>query len=130
MAVRPSAQVSIQLNPGPSDDEALLEAAAIRLRRDLLEIDEILDVTPAPMGDAPPGSKGMDVLAAGTLVVTILATAPHLRTLVSATRAALGEDRSVTLQIGSDSLTVTGVDSNEQQRLINLWLERHQDSVQ
>jgi hypothetical protein len=130
MAVRPSAQVSIQLNPGPADDENMLEATAIRLRRNLLEIDEILGVTPAQAGDAPPGSKGLDVIAAGTLVVTVIATAPHLRTLVTATRAALGGDRSVTLEIGGDSLTVTGVDSDEQQRLINLWLERHQNSLQ
>ena len=54
---------------GAPDDEALAESA-LALGRDLAELD-VEEVVPASAGGAPPGTKGVELLALGGLLVRL-----------------------------------------------------------
>jgi hypothetical protein len=53
------------------DDPAENERLALALRDELLEIDEVEDVSQATAGPAPDGARGLDVAAVGALLVTV-----------------------------------------------------------
>jgi hypothetical protein len=67
------------------------------------------------------------VLAAGELVVELVATPQVLASVIDAVRSWLGRNRarSVKLTLDRDALEVSGVSSAEQDRLIDLWVARH-----
>lgn len=115
--------VTIEVLPA-ADDPDELAALTTRLRSELLETDvdavEPLDDASAPPGDA----KGLGTLA-GWLLVR-LATTAHLRELVASVRGwAARTNRAVEITWDGDVLKVTGVTSEQQERLIDAWLARH-----
>jgi hypothetical protein len=68
----------------------------------------------------------VDVAALGALAVN-LADSQLLAAVVSVVRSWLvgSPRRSIKLQLGGDSLELTGVSSKEQRRLTDEWLARH-----
>jgi hypothetical protein len=120
--------VSIELRVGiatDSDDEELAELTG-RLRRQLLDLD-VARVDRPETGDAPIGAKGADAIALGTLVVTlarspgaITAVAKAVHRWVTAQR-----DRTAKLGLDGDTIELTGVSSRDQERLVELWIDRH-----
>jgi uncharacterized protein YidB (DUF937 family) len=118
-------QVSLQVEAGPDADAEEVAEATAQLRRELLELD--VDSVQAPEGGPPPpGSKAAEVLAIGSLIVTLVKST-GLGAVVHTIQAWISrqQQRSVKLAIDGDTLEVTGVSSEEQRRLIDEWIARH-----
>jgi hypothetical protein len=124
MEERP-ATLGIQIIVGAHSDAEEVAEATSQLRRELLALD--VDAVEVPReGEAPPGSKGLELAALGALIVTV-ARSPLLSSILAAIRSWLGrsQQRSIKLQIAGDVLELTGVSSTEQRRLTDEWLRRH-----
>jgi len=110
----------------PDADPAELEEITANLRRELLDLD-VDSVDRPPPGEAPEGSRGI-ALALGALVVKFAAP-KLLEGLVAVIKGWAsrhgGGARSVKLTMDGDSLEVSGATSEEQDRLIESWIERH-----
>ena len=119
-------ELSVELQAGPDADAEELARLAGRLRAELLDLD-VDDVQQPARGEAPAESKGAGWLAAGELVVQLVASAETLLSIIAGVRSWLGRNsaRSVKLTLGGDALEVSGVSSAEQDRLIDLWVSRH-----
>jgi hypothetical protein len=116
------------LDPGPDyDAEEVLELTQ-GLRDELLELD-VDAVRPATDGEAPDGAKGVELLAIGGLAIQFAMKSPILKAVVDTTVAWLGRQqaRSVKLTLDGDTLELTGVSSDEQNRLVEQWIARHVD---
>ena len=125
MAAGP-AELSVELQAGPDTDAEELAQLAGRLRAELLDLD--VDAVRQPVrGQAPGDAKGAGLLAAGELVVGLVASPQVLASVIDAVRSWLGRNRarSVKLTLGGDALEVSGVSSADQDRLIDLWVARH-----
>ena len=122
------AQLAAFVDAGPDSDAEELAELTRRLRGQLLELD-VDKVEPATGGEAPAGSKGIELLAIGGLVIQFAMKSEVLKSVVDATTAWLGrqQGRSVKLTLDGDTLEVTGVSSDEQRRLVDLWVARHAD---
>ena len=122
------AQLAAVVDAGPDSDAEELAELTRRLRGQLLELD-VDAVEPATAGEAPAGSKGVELLAIGGLVIQFAMKSEVLKSVVDATTAWLGrqQGRSVKLTLDGDTLEVTGVSSDEQRRLVDLWVARHAD---
>jgi hypothetical protein len=119
------ATLGIQVAVGPDGDVDEIAQATVHLRRELLDLD--VDAVEVPTaGEPPPGSRAVDAAAVGALVVN-MADSQLLVAVVTAIRAWLAGSprRSVKLQLGGDSLELSGVSSKEQRRLTDEWLARH-----
>ena len=120
------AELSVELQAAPGADAEELAQLAGRLRAELLDLD--VDAVRQPvLGEAPEDAKGAGLLAAGQLVVGLVATPEVLASIIGTVRSWLGRNRgrSVKLTLGGDALEVSGVSSAEQDRLIDLWVSRH-----
>lgn len=125
MSSRP-AKLDIRVVPGDGADAQDIAEGARRLRRELLELDvDAVDVPPA--ASAPPGSRGADAAALGALVVTV-GQSQLLPAVLATVRSWLtaSRQRSVKLEIGGDVLELSRVSQDEQRRLTDEWLRRHQ----
>jgi hypothetical protein len=122
------AQLAAVVDAGADSDAEELAELTRRLRGQLLELD-VDAVEPATAGEAPAGSKGVELLAIGGLVIQFAMKSEVLKSVVDATTAWLGrqQGRSVKLTLDGDTLEVTGVSSDEQRRLVDLWVARHAD---
>ncbi len=71
--------------------------------------------------------KQVELLALGGLVVQFVLQPEVLTSIVDGVRAWLQRQsvRSVKLTLDCDSLEVTGVSSEEQDRLVELWIARN-----
>jgi hypothetical protein len=121
-----SAELSVELQVGPDTDADELAQLAGRLRAELLDLD--VDAVRRPTrGEAPEDAKGAGLLAAGELLVGLVASPEVLASIIDTVRSWLGRSRvrSVKLTLDGDALEVSGVSSAEQERLINLWTSRH-----
>jgi Caspase domain/Effector Associated Constant Component 1 len=107
--------------PGDREELARLTEA---LRRELLDLD-VEAVQQAYAGEAPPDSRAFDVAALGTLVIT-LAQSELLAAIVSAVTAWLKDrrQRTVKVEVDGDVLELSGLPSQERQRLTEEWLRR------
>jgi hypothetical protein len=122
------AQLAAVVDAGADSDAEELAELTRRLRGQLLELD-VDAVQPATGGEAPAGSKGVELLAIGGLVIQFAMKSEVLKSVVDATTAWLGrqQGRSVKLTLDGDTLEVTGASSDEQRRLVDLWVARHAD---
>jgi hypothetical protein len=119
--------VGLQLGEEGADAERL-DALTGRLRQELLQLD-VDDVQRTTAGPAPDGARAVDVAAIGALVVSIGSTAVGLKDVVSVVRGWLsrgdGVRRTVKIQIDGDALELSEVSISEQDRLVNLFVDRH-----
>lgn len=125
MAAGP-AELSVNLQAGPDTDGEELAQLVRRLRAELLDLD--VDAVRQPVRrEAPGDAKGAGLLAAGELVVGLVASPAVLVSVIDTVRSWLGRNhaRRVKLTLGGDALEVSGVSSAEQERLIDLWVTRH-----
>jgi ornithine cyclodeaminase/alanine dehydrogenase-like protein (mu-crystallin family) len=124
-------QVTIE-QPDVRDQEEL-EALALQLREELLEA-AVERVDPARAGEAPPGTRAVDALAVGGLIVTITKAAGPLLSVVKALQSWLSrnQDRNIhiVLQGGRDGeraeLDAKGLTAAEQRLLVDAFLKRMQ----
>jgi len=118
--------LGIQVAVGPDADAEEVAEATLQLRRELLDLDvEAVELPRA--GEPPPGTRAVELAALGALAVT-LAQSQLLTPVVAAVRSWLAgqHQRSVKLELDGDALELTGLSSNEQRRLVDEWLRRHE----
>lgn len=118
-------ELILNINRLPDDDDEILEQLTHRLRSELIELDvEKVDVVRS--GEAPAGTRTGDTIPVwGQLAVSVAVVA--VPAVVSTVKSWLkrNEGRSVTVEIGTDKLQVTGASSKQQDVLIKDWLSRH-----
>ena len=116
-------QLTLNLVTDPEVDAAELADLTQRLRQELLELD--VDQVELPKsGPPPPGAKAIEPFSLGTLIIHL---APAVLTsLIGLLQSWLNRNnqRQVKLAINGDTLDVSGLSSDEQQRLIAEWLQR------
>lgn len=117
----------IQLSEEGADAERL-ETLTRYLRHELVELDAG-EVTPLRVGEPPAGTRALDVIAVGGLVVSWISS-DGLRSVVAAVRSWLARDHSATahtirLEIDGDVLDLASATTAEQERLIELFVSRH-----
>ena len=97
------------------------------LRR-VLNQTAVSDVTRAP-ANAPAGSKGTGAFELGALVVNLLPSV--LEPAVDAIKGWLSghPGRSITMNIGGDSIIVSHPSVEQQRLLVDAWLRRHSVDV-
>ena len=119
-------EVTVQVGIDTGADAEELDELASRLRRQLLELD-VVSVERARAGEAPPGTRAIEGLAVGTLIAKFVASSGLLKAMVGTIQSWLSGQRghTVKLTLGGDALEITGASSSEQERLINLWIDRH-----
>ena len=120
----PAVGLRLEIGIEPDADAAEIQEAASQLRHELLELD--VEAVRVPAGEpAPPGSRGIDAGALGTLLVA--AGRGALGPIVQAVQSwvARRATRSVKLCIENDSLELTNVSPEDQRRLIESFLARH-----
>lgn len=120
-----AARVELQVAAGADSDDEELAALTAQLRQELLELDvDAVDL--ARSGPAPAGTKAVDVLAIGGLILT-LAKSSALAHVVGAVQSWLHRDRrrQVEIQIGGDVLKLTAATDEDQRRLVDAWIARH-----
>jgi hypothetical protein len=118
--------LGIRVVVGPDAEAEEVAEATLQLRRELLDLD--VDAVEVPRaGDAPPGTRVVELAALGALLVTA-AQSQLLGSVVAAVRSwvAGSPKRSIKLELGGDVLELTGVSSAEQRRLTDEWLRRHE----
>jgi Effector Associated Constant Component 1 len=119
-----SAQLTLRVEDDEADPEELADLVA-HLRRELLDLD-VKAVESPRLGEPPPGSRAVDLVALGTLIVTF-AKSELLVTVVTSIRAWLAgsQQRSVKVTLDGDTLELTGLSSKDQHQVIDQWLKRH-----
>lgn len=123
-------QLLIDLEIGSETDAEGLAEATRQLRSELLELDvETADFVAA--GPAPQRAKAGLPIDWGKLLVTFAASGGILTTLINVLQSWISrrQESSIALEIGGDRLEITGTPTEEQQRLIDLWLSRHRGFV-
>jgi hypothetical protein len=118
--------LALELHTSSDTDSEELAALVYRLRSELLELD-VDSVVPLTAGEAPDGAKGVELLTLGGLLIEFLLQPEMLTSIVKGVQSWLRRqsENSVKLTLDGDSLEVTGVNSEQQDRLIDLWVARH-----
>lgn len=124
-------RVTLQVVEVDADDERL-DLVTRYLRDELVRLD-VDEVRAVRGGEAPEGSRGLDVVALGGLFVS-LGGAGTVRAVVTAVRTWLRRSpqlpRTVRLELDGDVLELTGASSTEQERLVELFVTRHERPTQ
>jgi hypothetical protein len=118
--------LGIHLAVGPDASAEEVADATLQLRRELLDLD--VDAVELPRAGEPPlGTRAVELAALGELVVTV-AQSQLLTAVVAAVRAWLAgaQHRSIKLELGGDVLELTRLSPEEQRRLTDEWLHRHE----
>ena len=103
-----------------------LEQQSSSLRRELLELD-VDDVAWRGEGAAPEGARGIDLVALGELLVSMQGSFEILKPVIESVRAwvARGQgekDRTAELTVGDKAIKLTGVSTDQQDRLIEQFI--------
>ena len=119
-----SQSIVVAVDESGADPERL-EELSLQLRDELLGTDAE-DVTRLVEGEAPPGTRALDVAAVGALVVTVASTVGSVASVVEVVRRWLtragGDGRTVEMTIGEHHLKLVGGAREEQARLIEAFL--------
>jgi hypothetical protein len=117
-------RLAINLGVGPEDDGTEADRSARLLRSELLQLD-VVSADLAPATAEPEGAKGFGLAAIGSLLVNLTAL-PVLRAVADVVVAWIGRDdnRSAKLVIAGESIEITGISAQQQERLIDDWIAR------
>jgi hypothetical protein len=123
------AAVLVSLSESGADEERI-DSLTRQLGDELRQLD-VRDVRPVTAGtQAPAGSRGFDVATVGQLAVAIVGT-QGLPGLVSAVLGWLNRGheapRTVRLELAGDVLELSGASSEEQDRLVEMFLSKHSE---
>lgn len=118
--------LDIRVDVGSDADPEEVAEATLLLRRELLELDVAAVELPSA-GEAPPGTRAIELAAIGALVVT-MSRSQLLGPVLATVRAWLANSprRTIRLELGGDVLELNGVSAAEQRRLADEWLRRHE----
>jgi len=114
--------VELRLHADSPED---LERFGLDLKRDLDDLpDAELSMAHAA---APVGSKSFGDIDWTQLLLALAASGGALTALIGLIQSHLSRDRKVRLVIDGDELELSGLDQEQQQRLIDAWLARRGD---
>lgn len=121
--------ISIQVDIGPDSDAHEVDELTSKLRHQLLQLD-VAAVERPTLGPAPPDTRGVDAASVGALIVQVGTGAAAILPVIKTVQNWLSgsKNRRVKLQIAGDTLEVTGLSSDEQERLISVWIAQHTNS--
>ena len=105
-------------------DAQRLEEITLALRSELLSL-EVEDVRHVRQGEAPPGTRGLDVATAGALLVAINQSVPVVGGVVAAVRRWLAggsHSRTVELTVGENTIRLDASTQEQQQALVDDFL--------
>jgi hypothetical protein len=105
-------------------DDRELEALSLDLETELRDLDVSVE---SPTGDIPEGARGEPLLL-GTLIVNLGPSALKAVARVINSFLRRSSARSIRMEIGGDVIDVEGLGAADQDRLIQLWLERHTET--
>ena len=112
-------------------DAARLDVLHRRFLAELRQVDDVDARVTAPAA-AERGTRGFDAATLNALAVTLLGSG-GLTALVASVRGWLGrghdEPRSVRLEIGGDVIELSGATTDEQERLLSVFLARHETAA-
>jgi hypothetical protein len=117
-------QLTLAVEGTPDSDPEELAQLTSQLRNQLLQLD-VESVELVRRGEAPPGSKVVDPITIGTLVVTL---APSVIQAVIAFVQNWHKNRpvsSVKIALGDDSLELTDVSAERVEQLTRAFMARH-----
>jgi hypothetical protein len=116
--------LGMHVTVGPDCDGEEVDTATRQLRREFLDLDVAVVDLPG-VGELPPGTRAAAPAALGALAVTV--TQSLLTSVLAVVRSwlASSQQRSIKLELGGDVLELTGLSSDEQRRLTDEWLRRH-----
>src|SRR5512132_2360574 len=112
-------QLMVRIEEDGADDDRL-DSLATTLRTELLELDAD-DVRRPSGGDAPEGSRALELAAIGALLVTLKGSTEAVSSVVSAIRGWLSRGsagRSGEVSIGDRTLKLTGATPEQQDRVV------------
>jgi hypothetical protein len=118
----------VELHLDADADAEELDQLTSNLRRELLELD-VEDVQRPRTGPPPPGTRAVEVAALGALLVSLAKTPAILGGVVDTVRSWLsrGEGRTAKLKLGDDEIELTGISSEQQERLIAAFVARQSE---
>lgn len=121
-------ELTIEVSVDGADSDEIMELTS-QLRDSLLELDVEAVYAPSK-GAAPEGSKGVESLQLGSLIVQFLLQEGVLESVIRVLKSWLGHrsDRSVKVTLGDDSLELTGATSAQVSQLVEVWVRRHAGS--
>ena len=121
-------EVRVGLAGGDLDADALTECATM-LGQELADLD-VDEVASLSAGEAPPGAKGVELLAVGALVVKLARSTKVLGQVVDTMRDWLRRNHadSIRLEIDGDVIEIKGAAQEERKILIDAWVGRHSGS--
>jgi hypothetical protein len=117
------AVVVLSIGEDGTEAERVEELAQV-LRAEILEAG-VGDVAAARDGVPPPGSRAVDVAAAGGLLVTISGSVDVLHHLMGVVRGWLGRapaERAVELSVGGQTLRLSNASADQQERLVEVFV--------
>jgi hypothetical protein len=119
-------EILVELFEADADPEQLDDETR-RLRRDLLELD-VDSVVPASAGEAPPGTRAVDLAAIGALVVTMRGGVDLVTKVVSVVQSWLHggarPDRTLKMTVGDNTIELTDPTDEQQQLLIDKFVQQ------
>ena len=117
-----SGELVLRVHPGPDEDAGELAELTGLLRGELLDLG-VAVVEPLPVGAVPAGAKGVAAVA-GRLAVQLGPQALR-QVLAKIADWVARNDRGVEVSYGGDTLKLTRVTREQQERIIDDWLARH-----
>jgi hypothetical protein len=122
----PASAVKISIDAGAGSDQEEAALLGQRLRRDIqqLDVDEVEFVRG---GAAPAGAKGDPITMASIAVSLAPVVLKSLFDLLQGWTAR-HNNATVTIEMGTDKLTMTGAPSKEQLAVIQSVLQKHQQA--
>lgn len=109
----------------PGDDNEAVDGLANDLRLELLELD-VDSVSSIALGPAPEGSKGMEFVAIGALLVRVRDSLPVLTEVVTAVRRwlarASSSGRSLKITVDGRTLELSAATAQQQQQLVTEFI--------
>jgi hypothetical protein len=112
-------------------DAARVDLLHRQFHRELLQVDDVDVVPPSPAGptQVQPGARGLDAETLNALAVAVIGSG-GLAGLISSLRSWIGrapvEARTVRLEVEGDVIELSGASSVEQERLLQVFLARHE----
>jgi hypothetical protein len=113
-----STELRLELSEADADTERLDEITQ-QLRAELLRLD-VDSVTAPSAGEAPPGSKGLELATIGALIVTLRGGVELAEKIAAVVRSWLRHapttsGRTVTMTVGGKTITFTPTEAQQQQ---------------
>lgn len=115
-------EVLVQVVGDDDDESADIQAFARALRGELLRLD-VEDVDLVTEESLPEGAKGLAVI---TGLLNVRTIAKELRSVIGGLRSWIARNnRSVTITLDGDTLTLSTASTAEQEKLIDLFIAKH-----